>query len=190
VAEFESGRLLLGGMPPGGKPRWAIADSDSTVRALLTLPGEAKLRKGAAKSFETYGNTGPSTAESMFGMTQVVPYHDQLVAIPHGSGASFYIITDSGDVRELHVQLPAGLEAGSAIPSETTLYLRANNPGKGKNGLESGPIYSVDMETGALLLQFDTGEVLPSDVLCGSGNDFVAFHNGDGGLRLFKGSPK
>jgi hypothetical protein len=70
------------------------------------------------------------------------------------------------------------------------LYLRANNPEKSKNGLETGPIYSVDIETGSLLQQYDSGEVLTSDVLCGNGNDFVAFHSGEGGLRLFKGSPR
>jgi hypothetical protein len=92
-------------MQVGGKPQWAIADSDGTVRSVITLPNEDKLREGAARSFKATGDSSPSTPESMFGMTQVVPYRDQLVAIPHGKGASFYVITESGEVRELHVNL-------------------------------------------------------------------------------------
>ena len=187
VAEFASGKLLLGGMPIGGKPQWAIADSDGTIRSVITLPNETRLRKHAATSFKPNGAAAPSTAESMFGMTQIVTYRDELVLIPPGKDGVLYVIAESGEVRTVHLHLPTGLEQGSAIPSATSFYLRANSPKKAKNALdESGPIYNIDVETGTPLQQYETGEVKPSSVLCISGNDFIALAS----ARLSRGSPK
>lgn len=185
VAEFASGKLLLGGMPFGRKPQWAIADGDGTIRSVVALLNDTGLREEAATSFKPNGR-GPSTAEGMSGMAQIVPYRDELVVIPPGKGGTLYVIGESGEIRKLHVHLPAGLEQGSAIPSTTGLYLRANDPKKVKNGLETGPIYNIDMETGAPLLQYETGEVEPSSVLCVSGNDFTALHS----ANLSIGSPE
>lgn len=185
VAEFASGNLLLGGMPMHRKPQWAIADSDGTVRGFLTLPNETKLREDAAALFKP-DRHGSSSAESMFGMTQIVPYRDELVMIPPGKSGVLYVVGENGVVRTLRLHLPTGLEPGSAIPSTTSLFLRANDPTKAKNGLETGPIYNINTETGAPLLQYETGDVKPSSVLCASGTDFIALHND----RLSRGSPQ
>lgn len=185
VAEFASGNLLLGGMPMHGKPRWAIADGDGTIRGYITLPNETKLREDAAALFDPNGH-GPSSAESMFGMTQIVPYRDQLVMIPPGKSGVLYVIGENGVARTLRLHLPAGLEPGSAIASTSNLLLRANDPTKVKNGLETGPIYNINMETGAPLLQYETGDVKPSSVLCSSGSDFIALHSD----KLWLGAPQ
>ena len=186
VAEFASGKLLLGGMPVGGKVQWAIANSDGTVLSVITLANETRLREHAATSFKPNGSVVRSTAQSMFGMTQIVPYRDEVVVIPPGNGGILYVISESGEVQTLHVHLPTGLEQGSAIPSTTGLYLRANNPKKAEKGLDSESIYNINMETGAALQQYETGEVKPSSVLCVDGNDFIALHSD----RLSRGSPK
>ena len=130
---------------------------------------------------------GPSSAESMFGMTQIVSYRDELVIIPPRKGGVLYVVGENGVARTLRLHLPAGLEPGSAIASTTSLFLRANDPTKAKkNGLETGPIYNINMETGAPLLQYQTGDVQPSSVLCASETDFIALH----GDRLSRGSPQ
>ena len=185
VAEFASGNLLLGGMPMHGKPQWAIADSAGTFRGFLTLPNETKLREDAATLFKADGHGSP-TAESMFGMTQIVPYRDELVMIPPGKSGVLYVVGENGVVRTLRLHLPAGLEPGSAIPSTTSLFLRANDPTKAKNGMETGPIYNINLGTGAPLLQYETGEVKPSSVLCASGTDFIALHS----EKLWRGAPQ
>lgn len=185
VAEFASGKLLLGGMPIHGKPQWAIADGDGTIRAFITLPNETKLREDAAALFKPNGH-GSSSAESMFGITQIVPYRDELVMIPPGKSGVLYVIGENGVARTLRLHLPNGLEPGSAIPATTSLFLRANDPTKAQNGLETGPIYNINMETGAPLLQYETGDVQASSVLCASGTDFIGLH----GDRLSRGSPQ
>ncbi len=176
VAEFASGNLLLGGMPMHGKPQWAITDGDGTIRGFITLPNETKLREDAAALFKPNGRV-PSSAESMFGMTQIVPYRDELVMIPPGKSGVLYVIGENGVARTLRLHLPAGVEPGSAIPSTTGLLLRANDPTKAKNGLETGPMYNINMETGVPLLQYETGHVKPSGVLCAGGTDFIALQS-------------
>jgi hypothetical protein len=190
VGEFETGKLLLGGISRDGDIVWAVADADGTVRTLVTFPDQAKTLAAAAK-YSRLENSNAPRADVTLRTMQIVASGEKLAAILQGKHLPIYLINDGGAVQTIRANLPSNVEQDYAVPSPTGLYLRGYEVDPDTRQQKKGAIYSIDAVSGTVIQTFNAGDVPIAGVVCRSEDGFLAIRHDDKGVTsLITGSPR